>query len=71
MPPHWATLKLALVHVTNPGNCTCLLKNESKLSTDDKVAVHTPVVFTVWYLPAYLLDRRAESYFQRKVFNAC
>eukprot|EP00435_Cladocopium_sp_Y103_P072952 s699_g41.t2 len=35
MPPHWATLKLALVHV----------------------AVHTPLVFTVWYLPAYLLDR--------------
>lgn len=35
MPPHWATLKLGLVHV----------------------ALHTPMVFTMWYMPAYLLDR--------------
>ncbi|CAE7747386.1 MIPEP [Symbiodinium pilosum] len=35
LPPHWATLKLSLIHV----------------------AVHTPLVFAVWYLPAYLLDR--------------
>ncbi|CAJ1340529.1 unnamed protein product [Effrenium voratum] len=35
MPPHWATLKLALVHV----------------------AIHTPLVWLTWYLPAYLLDR--------------
>ncbi|CAE7241775.1 SUD1 [Symbiodinium microadriaticum] len=35
LPPHWATLKLSLIHV----------------------AVHTPLVFAVWYLPAFLLDR--------------
>lgn len=30
-----------------------------------QVAVHTPLVFTVWYLPAYLLDR------QRCLGNGC